>query len=218
MVHSTFNCKPVGISIDFIYLIKFQGKDVPEKQEIHVSIETDMEHGHHRVKRWFRSGIFMFRILHTERTWAADISGLLKGHATSIIKKPSKLINFIIENDSELITYLSIAVFLIVVACWSSHTISIIDNPIASFSLEKYWVKTFTIFTLLIGVLLSISHFIQYHITLRPSSTILLTEKDSLKETKASSKYLWVWVAYISGLILNVASGVLATYLYEHWK
>lgn len=215
--HPTTACKPVGISIDFVYLIKFQGREVPEKQEIHVSIETDIEHGHHRVKRWFRSGIFMFRILHTERTWASDISGLLKGHATTIIKKPSKIVNFIIENDSELITYLSVLIFLSVLFFWSTHTLSLLDNIPADFSLERYWVKTVTIFAFLLGVLVTVTHFFQFNITLRATSSILLTQSDLDNASISERKYTRKWHIYFLGWFFEALAGFLAKYAYENW-
>ena len=213
--HPTTPCKPVGISIDFIYLIKFQGRDVPEKQEIHVSIETDLEYGHHRIKRWFRGGIFLFRILHTERTWATDIAGLLKGHAATIVKKPSSLVNFIIQNNSELIMYLSIVIFSTVLLFWSSHTMSLLDNPIANLSLEKYWVRSVTIFSILFAFLLAVTNFFQYHISLSQSSMILLTENDIKNQEKIGRKYFWIWVVYIFGWLLNILAGVIASYLYS---
>lgn len=216
--HPTTPCKPVGISIDFIYLIKFQGRDVPEKQEINVSIETDMEYGHRRVKRWFRSGIFIYHILHTERTWAADISGLLKGHAASIIKTPSAIVNFISKYNSELITYLGIIIFSLVMIFWSSHTILILDNPIeyfkanSEYSLTKYWVVSITILSLLLAVLTAINSFFQYHVTLRPTSTIVLTEADVKNLTKTNTQSMLSWILYTLGWAANLIAGIVATH------
>ena len=216
--HPTTPCKPVGISIDFIYLIKFQGRDVPEKQEINVSVETDMEYGHRRVKRWFRSGIFVYRILHTERTWATDISGLLKGHAASIIKTPSAIVKFISQYNSELITYLGILIFSLVMIFWSSHTIPILENPEVYFkvysgqSLTKYWIVSITTFSLLLAVLTAINSFFQYHVTLRPASTIVLTEADKKNITKTNTQSVRNWILYALGWIANLTAGVVATH------
>lgn len=211
--HPTTDCKPVGISIDFRYLIKFQGKDFAEKQEINVSIETQMEFGHHRVKRWFRSGLFMYRILHTERTWASDISGLLKGHAESIIKKPSAIVNFIANHDTELINYFSLVVFLVFLYYWVNHTLVQVDQM---GNLTSYWVKSFASFSLIITILIAINQFFQYHISLRRSSLLVLTEKDIKNQTKSNTNYFWACSIYALGWVSNVLAGVFSTYLYTN--
>lgn len=215
--HPTSPCFPVGVSIDFTYLIKFQNREIPEKQEISVAIETDPELAHVRTKRWFRRGLFAYRIQHTERTWASDISGLLKSHAETIIKKKSPFIEFISNNEDEFTTYLGLLVFAIVVIIWCKSTLLLLDAPQDFFehytdaSISKYWVLSATVFSVLAIVLYSIRHFFQYHITLNNFSLIILTDKDIERQKKYNSRYIRRWMIYILGWSMSIVSGVVTT-------
>jgi hypothetical protein len=218
--HPSTSCTPVGISLDFTYLIKFQGKDVHEKQEINVSIETDAEWGHKRIKRWFRSGLFMFSILHTERTWASDIAGLIRGYATGLIKKPSSVRTFIFKHDTELITYLCITVFTLVSIFWCLHTLNILSTTAGEqtqYDLTRYWVSSITIFIVLGALLFSVNNFFQFHVVLREESHITLTDSDKKRIDKRKKSLLKNWIIYIFGWIFNISAGIISTLMFNQF-
>ena len=101
---STYNelrpVKAVGLHITWDFVIRFQDKNVPEKQRIQLSFNTadyialdDL-----RSSRYY--GDFInFRIEHTARTWGADIESLLTNHLSSLLQKTPRLKKIIREND-----------------------------------------------------------------------------------------------------------------------
>lgn len=88
-----------AVHLSWSFLVKFPDRDVPEKQQIDVSIQTEgfvslPERGH-VMQLMSEKGVLSFRIQHTARTWGADIEALLSGHIETLIKKPSVLEAFI---------------------------------------------------------------------------------------------------------------------------
>ncbi len=85
------------------FLVVFQDKQAPEKQEIQVSFvssfgpipvyDEDMPviHGRFVFSVGIGASMINFRIHHTARTWGADIEALLTGHIRNIIVLPPKL-------------------------------------------------------------------------------------------------------------------------------
>lgn len=91
----------IGAHLSWTYLITFQDRKAPEKQQIDMSFVV----AHHRVM--FEDGpafivpmpgggghVFI-RISHTARTWGVDLEALLTGHAKSLMKTESKFAKFI---------------------------------------------------------------------------------------------------------------------------
>lgn len=220
--YPTTKCIPIGISIDFTYLIKFQNKQTPEKQEINISFDTDSERAMQRIGRWFHSGLFTYRILHTERTWASDISGLLKSHAETIMVKESPLVKFIRKYESEITLNTGLIVFVAIVILWCRSTLSMLDNPEVFFkhftdtSINKYWVISATIISVMVAVLYSIKNFFETNISLQSSSLIVLTDKDQERQNKKNSRYILRWLLYISGWFMSILSGIVSTYIYNN--
>lgn len=220
--YPTTKCFPIGISIDFTYLIKFQNKQTPEKQEINISFDTDAERAIHRVGRWFSSGFFTYRILHTERTWASDISGLLKSHAETIMVKQAPLTKFIRRYEDEITTNIGLIVFTIVTLFWCRSTLTMLDNPevffgqFTSTSINKYWVISATTLSILVTFLYAIKCFFESNISLQSSSLIVLTDKDQERQRKKNSGYLVRWLMYISGWFMSIVAGIVSTYIYTN--
>src|SRR5690606_23841551 len=75
------------VELSLAYLVTFQGKNSPEKQEIDLSFSAnpfaDITREDGIVIRRFRGPAFLgtyLRIAHTERTWGVDLESLLTGH------------------------------------------------------------------------------------------------------------------------------------------
>jgi hypothetical protein len=76
--------------LTWIYLIEFQGKSIPERQQIEVSFARDFRPRDHlseiedmlRSKRLgrYKNGGMRIRVTHTTRSWGADIESLLHDH------------------------------------------------------------------------------------------------------------------------------------------
>ncbi|MEN6586154.1 MAG: hypothetical protein ABFE02_08960 [Sulfuricella sp.] len=215
--HPIVNSYPIAISVNFNYLIKFNGRDIPEKQEITVVISTDPDFGIEGRFHWFQSGLFLYKISHTEITWATDIAGLLKNHAENIISKSSKLKTFIFRNADELLSFWFTTIFVVIMVFWGLSANSIYaSNAITSISgAVRYLSVSMAIFLSLGAVLYSIHHFYEMKFHLRSPSFIILTNKDTEHVTKIEKNNTVLWIGYILGWVLGLASGVLSNYLYS---
>jgi len=103
--------KSEGVFLNWIYLIKFQQKRVPEKQNIELRFNTDRGVGEiitedgiviRRRKAWYGPGHIMFQINHTERTWGVDMESLLTGHVKTLLSPEDKQKNFISKNSGKI--------------------------------------------------------------------------------------------------------------------
>lgn len=109
-----------SVHLTWVYLVKFQKKNAPEKQQIDLRFSTDRDGGEilhedgiviRRGKKWFGPGHISFRISHTERTWGVDIESLLTGQIKTLLKPQVKISDFITKH-SERIGFLIGASFL----------------------------------------------------------------------------------------------------------
>ena len=144
----------------------------------------------HRLSRWFHSGMFTYRILHTERTWASDISGLLKSHAETVMVKQSLIPRLIKKYENEITTNIALVVLVSLAIMWCRSTFSMLDSPeiffknYSSTSISKYWVISVTIIFVLSAILYSIKNYLEQNISLQASSLIILTDKDQERQRK----------------------------------
>jgi hypothetical protein len=99
------------IHLSWEYLVNFNDRKNPEKQEIEVTyltrtvspflmIDDDEEIVSSPMMR--ASGYVTFRIKHTARTWGADIEALLTGYIKNIIQKESKARIFIRKHSGKI--------------------------------------------------------------------------------------------------------------------
>jgi len=110
--------KSVGVTLSWVYLVKFRNKKVPEKQEIDISFIANhntprllMHPGFREVFAYGDAGIFL-RIRHTERTWGVDLESLLTGFARSVLFRTNRAKRFIWYNSGLIGLSVGISVFL----------------------------------------------------------------------------------------------------------
>lgn len=106
----------VAVRMSWSYLIKFQEKDVPEKQEIELAfisnpIPNVVEEDDIPII-FPQSGQIRLAIQHTARTWGSDIEALLTNQINSILIKPKRIVNFFKKHSTKLGTIVA-ALFLI---------------------------------------------------------------------------------------------------------
>lgn len=113
----------VGVLLSWTYLIKFQDKSVPEKQEIELSFSTDddgsltLRDGELIATQiMFRrpSGAIFLRINHTARTWGVDLESLLANHVKVFLREEPKW-QRILYKHSEKVGIIVALVFLLIV-------------------------------------------------------------------------------------------------------
>jgi hypothetical protein len=76
-----------GVVLTWIYLIGFQNRPIPERQQIDVEIQTrQVEEGYlpFRIQKLRGDGI-EYRISYTARTWGSDIENMLRSHIQTLI-------------------------------------------------------------------------------------------------------------------------------------
>jgi hypothetical protein len=118
----------VGLLLSWSFLIHFQGAKSPEKQEIEISFIA-----HHRATRdhylatpmdFPDSGRVFYRIMHTARTWGADIEALLTHYIDNLIASETPLRKYIREHSlplSFVSALLMFAALVVGMAVSSSH-------------------------------------------------------------------------------------------------
>ncbi|MEX1136829.1 MAG: hypothetical protein WEB89_07995 [Balneolales bacterium] len=99
----------VSIHLEWKFLVKFQDKEFPERQNIKVSfLSSDttsqiLDDGPIiYLSNNNKEGLINYRIEHTARTWGTDIEAMLNNHFESLIKTRSKFKDFIRKNSDPL--------------------------------------------------------------------------------------------------------------------
>ncbi|WP_265658718.1 hypothetical protein [Francisella philomiragia] len=86
----------VQAHLSWIFLVQYQDKEAPEKQEIDLSFIVSskgmisiIDSDDFSLPVFSSSSAVFFRIRHTARTWGADIEALLTGHIQNLLKNES---------------------------------------------------------------------------------------------------------------------------------
>lgn len=215
--YPTSQTTPKEVVLSFTYLIKFQNKEVPEKQEIEVIISIN-EHRLHESDAWLSGGLFEYRINHTDRTWSSDIANVLKNHATTFMDKHSSLWKWIKRHDDEVFEY----TFWIVLFGFSSYWYistreTFFLQPRNELDVQRFLehIVTFGYVGLsLIAFTKIIEKIAAYRFFIRKSSFITLVDKDYERMKKQRARDFRIMLAYIFAWFVNVSAGVVASYIY----
>ncbi|HBF34185.1 TPA: hypothetical protein DDW35_06440, partial [Candidatus Sumerlaeota bacterium] len=87
----------LSLHLSWVFLVKFNGKSHPEKQQIDLSflggitspvIDSDIPI---LLMAGLNSGFIFYRISHTARTWGADIDSLLASHMRNVVDEVPKI-------------------------------------------------------------------------------------------------------------------------------
>ncbi len=124
----------VAAVFSWTYLIRFHGKQYPEKQVIEINFGTRETN---RVR--FREGVFIdaeipvtsvmrLRISHTNRTWGTDIEALLAGQLSTLLKREVGLRAFVADHPGWIGLTIGICVFVSALAMAFRVTDAFIDR------------------------------------------------------------------------------------------
>lgn len=112
----------VQAHLSWVFIVTFQDRNHPEKQEIDLSFITTAPGGLAifetddspviPIAKLISGGIISFRIRHTARTWGADIESLLTGHIKHIILPQSKSRDFAQRHSGKIAITLALTFFL----------------------------------------------------------------------------------------------------------
>lgn len=229
----------VGVHLTWVYLITFQDKAAPEKQQIDLTFHAGYrDDADERVLflRDFRSGHISFRIAHTARTWGVDLESLLAGHIDGLLKKESRAKTFIIRHAAKLGVIAALVAYLIVVsgsflatrrfAAWQLNKIRAatalqISDKI-DFLTARYAEGSWTQFNLLLTVFLlatligaiAIGIWVSDAAENRPRSFVLLSRKAEEYRAEALKKRKRQWLAFGVSVVISISSGFVANALF----
>jgi hypothetical protein len=122
---STYNeVRPLVVvqaHLSWSFIVAFQDRNHPEKQEIDLSFITTAPGGLAifetddspvvPIAKLISGGIISFRIRHTARTWGADIESLLAGHIKHIILPQPKVRDFTQRHSGKIALSLALLFF-----------------------------------------------------------------------------------------------------------
>lgn len=98
----------VGAQLSWTYLIRFQDRKVPEKQQIDVRFQSgrggaiDLEFSAFEPMPWYERGYVTTQVKHTARTWGVDIDSLLEGHIRTLARPISSTRRWISRHTGKL--------------------------------------------------------------------------------------------------------------------
>ena len=97
----------LGVHLSWTFLVKFLDRDVPEKQQIDVSIRCpgtrrafDEDAGFYFEGA--TSGMIGLRVQHTARTWGSDIEALLGGHIGTLLQRLNPVRLFFLRHHNKI--------------------------------------------------------------------------------------------------------------------
>lgn len=216
--HPISKCVATGIIISATYLIKFEDAEIAEKQDIEVIFATTPDWtSDYRYSSWFRGGVFQFKIKYTERTWAEDISGLLKKHGESIVKKQTGIKRWIISNIDDCTEYFLCFIAAAFLIYTSNSLIDNIQNinsdQIGIFFIET--IKAVTIFFFLCMSFFIINKILQNTPYIGEKSAILITQYDIDKQVEIKNNRTMNLLKYASGWTSGVIIGIISNIIYS---
>jgi hypothetical protein len=237
-----------SIHLSWQYLVKFQDKDIPEKQEIDISFIANESHPssieNDDLPFFYRSigGYIPIRIKHTARTWGADIESLLTSHLENLLKPKNKLKEFSRKNKSKISLATAIAFFLSTVfGCYFAtisfaaglkgriatdlETISSDSQKIdylIDFSSNGDWSQHyFYVFLFLIFAIvasIALGAWIDESADTNEPSYIDFTKEDTKRKIRLEKRKNRKWTGFIISLIMSVVAGIAANYLFYYLK
>jgi hypothetical protein len=132
----------VQAHLSWSFIVNFQDRKHPEKQEIELSFVTTAPGGLAifetddspviPLAKLISGGIISFRIKHTARTWGADIESLLAGHIKNIILPQSKNRDFAQKHSGKIAAALAVTFFTATVAVCVASANSISTDQLQS--------------------------------------------------------------------------------------
>lgn len=218
--HPTDKCHPIEIALSFTYLLNFPQSNAPEKQNIEVSLSTEPNERRERI-RYYPGGLFEYKIEYTDRTWATDISGLLKNHGKVLVEEHSKVKEFIRSYTDEIVEYTGILVFVAALISWLFYSFGYLDSASTSAAnqidiiilITKHLLVGVSALLILGLLILSIRRFAEYHIHVSRASYIILVEEDKKHKAKKTARERKQWISVMFAWLSNIVAGIVTNYL-----
>lgn len=208
-------CHPVEVVLSFTYLIKFKNKELPEKQEVDITISVDREHPYNlRGTHWTHTGICRYEIKNTDSSWAADIANIISSHAESIIEQPGKLRHFFSGYYDDILRHGTSIIYMIVALAWLHIFNGKAASEIPPNELMVIMANGAVLFIVLSTVLGVVTTTIFMNVSLRRTSFICLIDKDYTRREGIRKSEGKGWMFYIGSWCINIACSLIASYVF----
>lgn len=233
--------KVVRLELTWIFLIKFEDKEAPEKQVIRIRFDTMHMIRTHRTKYLFRDAGIQYEICYTARTWGIDIENLIRNAINSTFIQKNKL-KEIIKKVKEPLSLLIPTVIYVIVFCINSIFVnSYLDSSVQNIveqiskiqegeqfsfvakyiaSIPWYQFTTYNdVFLIIMFIVCVVFGFFLDDIlddVLEEKSFIFLVDRDERLITQQVNKELGKQTTrYVLTLIVNVVCGVLSNFVFQ---
>jgi hypothetical protein len=224
----------IAANLSWTFLVRFQDRNVPEKQQIDLSIVAQGNIGYRSEVRLFGpslKGYIHFRISHTARTWGSDIEALLKGHIEGLIKPIHPVKKFLRKNSGWVGFTVGTLLFLASIASTFYSTQLFLHRQMAAVSqvsaktdylvelvARGVWPRFFFYVFCFITVAFVASVFLGVWAassaeTDEPSFLLLSKQAERLK-SKQISKYNKGWRLFALSLITGTLAGIVGNVLF----
>ena len=233
--------KVVKLELTWIFLIKFEDKEAPEKQVIRIRFDTKHMIRSYRTKYLLGDGGVQYDICYTARTWGIDIENLIRNAINSTFIQKNKwkeIVKKIKEPLSLLIpTIIYVIVFCINGISVNSYLDSSVQNIVEQISkiqveeqfsfVAKYVASTpwyqFTIYNnLFLIIMLIVCIVFGFWLDdilddiLEEKSFIFLLDSDERLITQQVSRELGKQTTkYVLALMFNIVCGVLSNFIFQ---
>jgi hypothetical protein len=232
------------VHLSWLYLIRFNNREFPEKQTIDVSFITDgvlVSFDEATVMRSLlrrNAGNVTFRIQHTARTWGSDIQALLDGHLHGLLTPESavKEMARIHNNKIQTLTFAAIlastlySIYVSSLHLLSSRKVELLTlvrgkgsvdvklNGILTAIYDDPWkiflLYSFGYFVIAFIVGIFAVMWMDSAITRSKPSFVLLTPV-SLKYKKARlSDYRKQWYSFFGSMVISIVTGIISSVIY----
>lgn len=245
----TYNeVKPIiseAILLTWIYLIKFNNKDVPEKQEINLLIggtpigtkENDDEISF--FQNTTPGGFFKIDINHTARTWGTDMEALLSNQVNSIMRSPTFIKRFFIKFRSLIGTFSGLLFFFGGLIGLHKSIVNLNNNLLSGFDKIKvdspnsvYAQIEFLIQFLqnreiensingILGLVIMVVSFILggviYNLSDNRTPSFVVLTREALKNKERQLKTVnRKWKALIFTVIIGIMINIISSYIFSY--
>jgi len=235
---------PVSIHLSWIYLIQFQDKNIPEKQEIEISIvrnkiRRQTINANSMITMYAGDAYIQYRVKHTARTWGIDIEALLTNHIKNIIVEPGKIKKFLLRKSDSLGVIMSLLVFgasilgtILGANAFSAKTMARVNiylnskplsvgdkiNFISQYIAKGEWFKFNNSVVLFIVTMLIVSIvsgvWVSSALEIMEPSFITITKEATKFRDKEIKKLCRNWRMFFASIIGSIFVGVMGNYVF----
>lgn len=233
----------VGVSLTWIYLITFQRKNVPEKQQIDITFSsTEGLFVDGSLASFSRGPDIRIAVSYTERTWGQDMQSLLVGHIGGLVKAVSPLrqwaatrsdllglgsgvafvlasaVGVMIASDALINSQVAIATKLFGAPASTLAQLAERIEYLVSVTGQGLWPRFAFAAVVLLLVALVLSVVFGVLVTsiaeIRPRAFILLTDAARANRTRQQDADRRVWFARVGSIVASLAGGIVSNILY----